>query len=267
MLFSLSPIRPGQFISVARFWQTRNSSWHEAPRHLHAGPQCAFGYYAVSTAWAASGSECPSQLRPAPRIGFSAAVGSDLPPEASAWLRAHHVDLVGLQRTPEATPRAWQLFERDGRRTQVWRSLYDDSATYDRMLRPPYDTMPPALRCSRAHHIGIHPSRFELPLLQQLKAGSRGCAGSDGGAAPLLSAETFTTAEAPVSTARLQALLSTVDVFSPNELEAASMVGGGTPHEVWCTCSLHPTRMPYSAGTAQSYNEGIDQKQATVADT
>ncbi len=52
--------------------------------------------------------------------GLAAGVGVDLPRECSAWLAAAGVDVSGL--TPLAdtpTPRAWQVLEHDGRRTQA----------------------------------------------------------------------------------------------------------------------------------------------------
>ena len=54
------------------------------------------------------------------RVGLAAGVGSDLPDSHVAWLRAAGVDTSGLLPTPgRGTPRAWQVCEEDGRRTQV----------------------------------------------------------------------------------------------------------------------------------------------------
>lgn len=209
-----------------------------------------------------------SEAQHPPALALSAGVGaSDLPDAAPIWLRAHGVALEGLQRTSKRTPRAWQLFEEDGTRTQVWRTRYHDPALYGSMLRPSYESMPAALRHGHAFHIGVHPERFELDLLQQLKRGlglepahdggaragtgsgvavdfgeapeasrsapdDKGLVGPPRGMLPWLSVETFTTAEKQVTAERLAGLLAVADVFSPNELEAASMLATSDPYRV-----------------------------------
>lgn len=53
-------------------------------------------------------------------MGLAAGVGQDLPPAHREWLQAAGVDTAGLLDTPgRLTPRAWQICEEDGRRTQV----------------------------------------------------------------------------------------------------------------------------------------------------
>jgi sugar/nucleoside kinase (ribokinase family) len=52
------------------------------------------------------------------------------------------------------------------------------------------------------------------------------------GSEPWVSAETFTAAHKPLGAARLSALLKVVDIFSPNEEEAASMLGIRSPERV-----------------------------------
>lgn len=54
------------------------------------------------------------------RLGLAAGVGPDLPDSCSAWLQGIGVDTSGLVMHARPTPRAWQVFEEDGRRTQVW---------------------------------------------------------------------------------------------------------------------------------------------------
>ena len=115
------------------------------------------------------------------------------------------------------TPRAWQITERDGRRTQVWRT--PANAGLYAMLRPPAETLPPRYRGARAFHIGVHPERPDAALLASLRA--LGDA--------RISVEPFTRATRPVSRETLQTLCSAGHVFSPNELEAVSLVGEGSP--------------------------------------
>lgn len=60
------------------------------------------------------------------RVGFVSAVGTDFPAEHWATLSASGVDLTGVRRENLPTPRAWQLFEEDGKRTEVFRTHFDD---------------------------------------------------------------------------------------------------------------------------------------------
>lgn len=86
-----------------------------------------------------------------------------------------------------ATPRAWQITEHDGRRTQVWRTPACP-ALYA-MLRPPARVLPARYAAARAFHVGVHPERPDLVLLDALKASNAGA---------LISVEPFTHAASPV---------------------------------------------------------------------
>ena len=53
-------------------------------------------------------------------MGLAAGVGQDMPPAHREWLHAAGVDTTGLlEIVDRQTPRAWQILEDDGRRTQV----------------------------------------------------------------------------------------------------------------------------------------------------
>ena len=74
--------------------------------HWFPGPQTLWGYQLYN--------------RQRTRVGLAAGVGSDLPAAHAAWLHAMGADTSGLLDTPgRKTPRAWQVCEADGRRTQV----------------------------------------------------------------------------------------------------------------------------------------------------
>ena len=88
------------------------------------------------------------------------------------------------------------------------------------MLRPKFDGLPEHFRRARSFHIGVHPLHPPLKLLREL----RQAAHSRGG---LLSVEPYTSAEERPTREQLQTLLSAADIFSPNQLEAESMVGSG----------------------------------------
>jgi sugar/nucleoside kinase (ribokinase family) len=215
------------------------------------GPQVLWGYAAADAALRTcgggggglGGDGAPSSPRPSSRIALAAGVGeADFPPQVSDWLSGPCLgaDTSGLRATPGLpTPRAWQLLEQDGRRTQVWRCA-DGPALYAQ-LRPPFASLPERLRRrARSYHIGLHASHPPRSLLRDLRravdgyggGGSQARGGLSGGgsaAGGFLSAETYTACDAPLSRSELRALLEPLDVFSPNEEEAASMLGVALP--------------------------------------
>lgn len=170
------------------------------------GPQTLFGY----------------QLATAQRgtVALAAGIGQDdFPEHCRAWLAQMDCSEIALQRIPgAATPRAWQLLEADGRRTQVWRTPANP-ALY-KMLRPAFESLPAAFQAARGTALGINPSTPSLELMRALQ----GAAKERGG---LAAAETFCPAAKPLSAAALHELVTACDVFSVNVLEAASMLGCG----------------------------------------
>ena len=175
-------------------------------RHPSPGPQTLFG----------------ARLHHSdPACALAAGVGADLLPECTAWLQAAGISTAALQQRPGArTPRAWQVLERDGRRTQLWRTA-DGRPPPDELLRPPLDSLPPFFLAASAYHIGIHPNHFDAPYLARLRRCARAAAGDAG----LLSVETFTGAHSPLPDGQLAELCSAGDIFSPNEAEALSVLG------------------------------------------
>ena len=137
--------------------------------------------------------------------------------DASAWDRSPSPSSLAAPGRYRRTPRAWQITEPDGRRTQVWRTppcpdLYA-------MLRPPASALPPAYLAARAFHVGVHPERPDLDLL----------------AAPAPRTPRRRSASSPSPPPRAAPrptpppLCRACDVFSPNESEAVSIVGPGDP--------------------------------------
>ncbi|KAK9837450.1 hypothetical protein WJX81_003617 [Elliptochloris bilobata] len=157
---------------------------------------------------------------PALHAGLAAGVGEDLPAACAAQIR----DVLGasdaglLMHSQQRTLRAWQLFEEDCLRTQVWRAQPAELVVLVQMLRPPWDTLPPEFQAARAHHIGVNPQRPPLDLLGCMRA----AVDRNGG---LLSVEPFTHALAPPASETLEAFAELCDVLSPNDLEARSMLG------------------------------------------
>lgn len=153
-------------------------------------------------------------------VGLAAGVGPDLPPAAWDWLRAAGLDLEGVRASDLPTPRAWQLNEAGGARTQVWRV---PGHVIGAQLGGVRNSMPPSYRGARGFHLGVHPDDPDLDFIVALRrpAGQA--------PAPLISLEPFKPADRPLSDAALRALAGAADIFSPNLIEARSLVGEGIP--------------------------------------
>jgi sugar/nucleoside kinase (ribokinase family) len=83
-------------------------------------------------------------------LGYFAAVGDDFDPKHRAMLQAMGVDLRGLiVRHGHRTARAWQLFEPDERRVEVFRTDIEDFY----QIEPGLDEMPRAYLAARGFHI------------------------------------------------------------------------------------------------------------------
>jgi cytidine kinase len=87
------------------------------------------------------------------QVGLVAGMGHDLTEDILASLKAAGINLEGLRRSKLPTPRAWQVTEADGRRTQVWRS---DPSTLGKQLAKDWDILPPSYREAKHFHWGVH---------------------------------------------------------------------------------------------------------------
>lgn len=162
------------------------------------GPQTAFGM----RLWSDS-------------VGIAAGVGYDLPPEVVGWMDRSGVNKSGLRWSDLPTPRAWQVVEKDDRRTQVWRvpekAVLDHENLKLKNLSQNYQK-------AKGYHFGIHPLEIDFDFIDDLrKLGS------------LVSVEPFKAAEYITDSELLEKLLGSVNIFSPNLFEAASLVGENTP--------------------------------------
>ena len=149
-------------------------------------------------------------------VGLVSGVGRDLPAAAVAWLQASGIDTNGLRHSPEwPTPRAWQLLEADGRRTQVWRI---SGPAIGAQLGRSLDKLPSDYRTAAGFHLGVHPEEPDLDFIKTLR-----------GQGAVVSIEPFRIPERPLTDTELQALLSAGQIFSPNQREARALVGPGEP--------------------------------------
>lgn len=136
------------------------------------------------------------------------AVGPDFEPNS---LEPFGLDGSGLLVTDLPTPRAWQLFEEDGRRTQIFR--VPDEVWYEQLVLPPSSkTIPPTLQA--AHFIGRGDPNEEKWVLALKKAGVR------------LSAEPIVDESmTPDEGASLKRCLKHFELFSPGPFETKVLVG------------------------------------------
>lgn len=166
------------------------------------GPQTAFGMRLWSD-----------------RVGMTGSVGYDLPATAQAWLDGMGVDTAGLHRSPDLpTLRAWQIYEEDGRRSQVWRHAELRAGI---QLRIAFDQLPPAYRAAKGFHLGVHPENPALDFVHALRANGL-----------TVSVETFRHADRQLSDTELCALVSASNIFSPNLHEARTMTGLREPDDL-----------------------------------
>ncbi|MCB0211617.1 MAG: carbohydrate kinase family protein [Anaerolineae bacterium] len=166
------------------------------------GPQTAFGM----RLWADG-------------VGLVSGIGDDLPASALDWLHQSGIDTQGLRHTPNCpTPRAWQHLAENGYRTQEWRV---PGQVIGRQLRRTLENVPLAYRQARAFHLGVHPEDPDLNFIRALRE-----------LGAVVSIEPFRETHRPLSDTELRALLSAGQIFSPNQLEAESLVGPGAPDEL-----------------------------------
>lgn len=194
------------------------------------GPQTAFGL----KLWASE-------------VGLVAGVGGDLPAAARRWLAQMAIDTAGLRFDPRwPTPRAWQVLEEDGRRTQVWRI---PGPAIGAQLGRRWDVLPQSYRTARGYHLGIHPEEPDFEFISALRQ-----------AGAVVSIEPFRAAQRPLTGREVEALVSAGQIFSPNLAEARSLVGDGSPPEL-------ARRLAGAGAQVVTLREGADGALVYRADT
>ncbi len=148
-------------------------------------------------------------------VAVSGVVGADFPASAQDWLDAMAIDTSAVRQINGPGLRAWQLYEPDGRRTQVWR--VEPGPIFARVGQA-RDALADEFPTARGVHLGIHPEQPPLDLLHRLR-----------NSGTVVSVEPFRPAPSRPASADLRALLTATDIFSPNQREAESLVGPGEP--------------------------------------
>jgi sugar/nucleoside kinase (ribokinase family) len=154
----------------------------------------------------------------ADRLGYFAAVGSDFSAHHRAQLEAMGVDLRGLlRRDGHPTARAWQIFEPDERRIEIFRTSLEDFYA----IEPNLDEMPADYFQARGFHV-CHGTLADLAgMVTRLRAANP-AARIAWEPTPLQNTGT------PEAVA---AILAHVDVYSPDRGEAMEITGRDTPEE------------------------------------
>jgi len=146
------------------------------------------------------------------RLGYVASVGADLDPRHRAMLEALGIDLAGfVERPGYTTARAWQLFEIDERRIEIFRT---SEADFDR-FKPQFADIPDDYLGAKGFHI----QSGTLTELMELIAGLRAtnpdiCLAWEPATVQLT---------APASEVRIA--LAQADLFSPDLGEAQALTG------------------------------------------
>jgi ribokinase len=156
------------------------------------------------------------------RLGYFAAVGSDFSAEHRAQLEGMRVDLRGLLlRENYPTARAWQLFEPDERRIEIFRTSIDDFYA----IEPTLDEMPPDYFQARGFHICHGTLAETTDVVTRLRAANP-TARIVWEPTPL---------QQTATPENIGAVLANVDVFSPDRTEAMEISGRETPEDAVAT--------------------------------
>ncbi len=150
------------------------------------------------------------------RLGYVASVGSDLAPALRHALAEFGVDLQGLiLREPYQTARAWQLFEPDERRIEIFRTSEE---AFDEQ-KPRAEELAPAYREARGFHLQWGTLDELGDLIDTLRAANPACR--------------LVWEPSPVQlgepAAHFRRIFAQVDLFSPDRGEAEQITGQTEP--------------------------------------
>ncbi|HEY3228958.1 MAG TPA: PfkB family carbohydrate kinase [Roseiflexaceae bacterium] len=150
------------------------------------------------------------------QLGFIGTVGADFDPQHREILEGLGIDLRGLVERPGyRTARAWQLFEPDERRVEVFRTNEEE---FNR-LKPQFADIPADYLTAKGFHLQWGTFAELIDLVARLRAVNPPiCLVWE----PPLTLHTVPPAE-------IQALLAQIDLFSPDLGEAQALTGERAP--------------------------------------
>lgn len=149
-------------------------------------------------------------------IGYAASVGADLDQKHLDGLVRFGVDVSGLVlREGYATARAWQIFEEDDRRTEIFRT---DPEDFDRQKVTVAD-LPPSYCDAKGFHIQWGSLRETEELVRKLRANN-----------PTVKLVLEATPDDAEGTqAKFRQILPQVALFAPDREEASAITGKSEP--------------------------------------
>jgi len=156
-------------------------------------------------------------------IGIVAAVGQNIPTHCLKEL-GQFFDLRGLQWRKNVTPRAWQVYESDGRRTEVFRTSLEELNS----MAPQPDELPTMYQSVRGVHLQCAAPEPFKSWVRRLRNSSCKC----------ILWEPWDIFCVPENRDEFRQLLPLVDIFSPNLLEAQRLTGLGKDDPVAITADL-----------------------------
>jgi len=163
------------------------------------------------------------------RLGYIAAVGADFDPRHRQQLDALKIDLAGMVERPGyRTARAWQLFEPDERRIEIFRTSEED---FERN-KPQFADIPADYLAARGFHIQSGTFAELTDLVTRLRAANP----------DLHIAWEPSPIQLAGSPAEVQAVLAQIDLFSPDLGEARSLTGEKTPERMLDTLATWGAR-------------------------
>lgn len=149
-------------------------------------------------------------------VGLVAAVGEDLTDYHRQTLAAAGIDLRGLiLRTNMPTPRAWQLFEKDERRVEVFRTSSEEFI----QQKPLFSEMPVDYLHARGVHIQWGDPSEQAHLIEKLRSQNRKV---------LVSCEPAMTQQEDGLVANTP-VIQAVNMFSPDRNEAYALTRATEP--------------------------------------
>lgn len=152
-----------------------------------------------------------------PSVGYITSYGDDCPREILAAFAGAGIAMHRAAENPTPTPRAWQIFEFNQHRTEIFRT---SEADFYR-LQPRLSDIPAAWQQARGFHL-LHEAWALPAYARALRAGGMGC----------LLAEPPPSDFTPEKLPQFAAFLPLVDAFSPNWEESALLLGRDDPDEI-----------------------------------
>ncbi len=156
------------------------------------------------------------------RLGYFAAVGNDFSDDHRRQLEALGIDLTGLLVRPDyPTARAWQLFEPDERRVEIFRTDIDDFYR----LEARFEEIPASYLAARGFHV-CHGSIAALTgVVRSLRAANP----------TAIIAWEPTPMQTSATEEEMRTLFGLVDFISPDLTEARDLTGRTDPQDMMDT--------------------------------